>query len=279
MKNEIKKYFNEFKIGTKKMFKEFFKKETNKSQRANMWTFTRLITPFITLIISVIGIITNSLSLFVISGIIAGMGAATDYFDGKSSRKHKSSSEYGKLLDQVSDKIFAGIIGINLLFVNINYFITLLGETIISLINVGYKLKYKNMNINSTKIGRIKEWPLFLTLALGYLSPISNTWMIVSNIAILMTFIIQLMSAKSYIIQNENEVKKIINEKQNKINLEETDNKEKEKTLVLTKNKDLKEKNNSQTLSKQDQIKELQNIKDELTTTEEKINNNQKVLK
>ena len=46
MKGKLKKHFKELESGTKIMFKEFFNKETNKKQRANMWTFSRLRLPF-----------------------------------------------------------------------------------------------------------------------------------------------------------------------------------------------------------------------------------------
>ena len=36
--------------GTKQLFEEFFTKEANKKQRANMWTFTRLVLPFLIVI-------------------------------------------------------------------------------------------------------------------------------------------------------------------------------------------------------------------------------------
>lgn len=211
VKREIKKNLLLLKNGTKKMFKEFFNKETNKKQRANMWTFARLIIPIITLIISIIAIISNTSFLFIGAGICAGTGAITDYFDGKSSRKHNSCSEYGKLLDQVSDKIFAGIIGINLLFINLSYIFVLLGEAMILAINVYYKTKYNDLNINSTKTGKIKEWPLFLTLAVGFLSPISNVFALISNISIILTNLFQIATVKSYIDQNSLEVKKIKN--------------------------------------------------------------------
>ena len=65
-KEEILNIINlakEFKNGTKTMFKEFFKKETNKKQRANMWTFARFVIPVITLITSIIAISTASIPL------------------------------------------------------------------------------------------------------------------------------------------------------------------------------------------------------------------------
>lgn len=237
IKNTIKQGLNEFKLGTNKMFKEFFNKETNKKQRANMWTFLRLIIPIVTLITSTIAIISSSYPLFLITGCIAGFGAVTDYFDGRSSRKHNSASQYGKLLDQVSDKIFAGIIGINLLFINFNYIFVLLGELLIAAVNVGYKLKYNDLDITSTKIGKIKEWPLFITLALGFLSPINSTLLTISNISILITALFQLKTAESYLISNNKEVK-ILENKKNNIDIHSEEEKENKQELVLTKEKE-----------------------------------------
>ena len=236
IKNTVKQGLNEFKLGTKKMFIEFFNKETNKKQRANMWTFLRLIIPLITIITSIISISVSSPVLFLTTGLIAGFGAVTDYFDGKSSRKHNSVSQYGKLLDQISDKIFAGIIGINLLFINFNYIFVLLGELLIAGVNVGYKLKYNDLDITSTKMGKIKEWPLFVTLALGFLSPINPTLLSVSNISILLTILFQLKTAESYLINNSKEAKKLENKKYS-INVQDIEEKEISKENILTKEK------------------------------------------
>ena len=132
-----------------------------------MLTFIRLLTPIITVILSIIALISGLVPLLVSALVITGVGALTDYFDGKCARKYGSTSNYGKLLDQISDKVFAGIIGINLLFINPLYILTLLGEAIIASVNIYYKLKYKNLNEESTMMGRIKEWPLFVTLMLS----------------------------------------------------------------------------------------------------------------
>jgi len=256
IKEIVKTGLNEFKNGTKTMFKEFFNKDTNKKQRANMWTFIRLIIPIITIITSIIAISVSSPVLFLATGLIAGFGAVTDYFDGKSSRKHNSVSAYGKLLDQVSDKIFAGIIGINLLFVNINYLAILLGELIIAAINVGYKVKHNDLDITSTKMGKIKEWPLFVTLALGFLSPISPALFTISNISIILTSIFQILTSISYFNSNNEEVRKLEQEKLFK-QIEEANDKENEKELVLS-----KEKNNAST--RLEKYKNLKNVLNEI---------------
>lgn len=248
------------------MFKEFFNKDTNKKQRANMWTFARLIIPIITVITSVIAISIASPILFSITGIIAGMGAVTDFFDGKSARKHGSTSEYGKLLDQVSDKFFAGIIGINLLFLNPTYIYVLLGEALIALVNIAYKLKHKNLSISSTMMGRIKEWPLFLTLTLGYLSTIDPTLLAISNYSILLTTAFQITTAASYIKSNTKAAKKLerirIVEELQEIENEEVKSNEKEiKDIQLSENK---------AISRMEQCKNLRRLRDELIITEDR---------
>lgn len=262
IKQTFKNYLKEFKQGTKKMFKEFFNKETNKKQRANMWTFMRLIIPVITLVCSVWAFILSSPVLLITSGLITGFGAVTDYFDGKSSRKHNSSSPYGKLLDQISDKIFAGVIGINLLFLNINYIYILLGELLISAVNIGYKLNYNNLNISSTKTGKIKEWPLFITLALGFFSPINPTLFSISNISIAITTLFQALTVTSYIDNNNKEIKKI--KKQEIFNMLETiTNEEKSDSKYQT-------KSIKQTNSKLDEYKNLKEVLQQIINLKEK---------
>ncbi len=221
MKNLIKKYLKDFNNGTKKMFKEFFNKKTIIKQIANMLTFTRLIIPFITLIVSILAIITGILPMFIACGVIAGVGSFTDFLDGKISRNTKTTSEYGKMLDQLSDKFFTGIIGLNLLFLNQNYIILLIGELIISSINMIFKLKYKDLNISSTKTGKVKQWPLSLALVLGYFSTLNNVYLAISNILIFTTFLFQLATANSYIKTNKKAVK-ILTQTQNQNIINET---------------------------------------------------------
>lgn len=270
MKEMLKKYYEEFKIGTKKMFKEFFKQETNKKQRANMWTFTRLVTPAITVTLSIIAIITASIPLFITTACIAGFGALTDKLDGLSAKKHESFSEYGKVLDQITDKSFAGIIGINLLFLNPLYIFVLLGEALIALVNISYKLKYKEMDINSTIIGKVKQTPLFLSLALGYLSTINTTWLAISNFSILLSVIFQLATAVSYIENNNKEVKKLKKIEKIKLSdaldeIENTNNKVKTKTIEHT---NVPVINQDRSISRTEQCENLRRLRDELTMSD-----------
>lgn len=262
MDKEIKKYFNEFKIGTKTMFKEFFNKDTNKKQRANMWTFSRLISPFAAMILSIISILSSNPILYLsLSGIITGLGAATDFFDGRSARKYNSQSEYGKKLDQVTDKIFSIITSINLLFFNLNYIFVIIGEILISSINIYYKKNNPNLNFNSSKIGKLKQWPLFASLGIGFLIPMFSKAINISNILIAITVIMQIITSTNYININEKKIKNILNNKNN--NLEENiDNENNEKIKQLEKEKN---SNNLEESMNNSKLESYKNLKDILT--------------
>lgn len=275
-KKMIKKGISNFKLGTKTMFKEFFNKDTNKKQRANMWSFSRLIIPIITMITSILAIITASYPLFAITGCIAGLGAITDALDGASARKHESKSEYGKILDQVTDKFFAGIVGINLLFINPLYIYTLIGELSIAIINTCYKLKYPNLDIKSTMVGKVKTWPLYITLALGFLSPINSLLLTISNISIIITSIAQILTCVSYVKNNNEEVAELKRkEKADEVNKIIAEQNEKQKELIFTKDKE-------QTLL--EKYKDLSNLLKQIIETKEKesieqVNNIEKIKK
>lgn len=275
LKEEIKKYLNEFKIGTKKMFKEFFKKDTNKKQRANMWTFTRLISSFLIIICSLFAVVTMNPVLFTTSFGLTSFGALTDYFDGKSARKYNSFSDYGKLLDQVTDKVFSVLIGISLLMINPMYLTVLFGEGLIAGINIGYKIKNKNLKISSTQIGRVKQWPLFGSLAIGFLSPINNILLTISNISVVSVIVMQLLTSYSYILSNNKMIKETKSEDYNNDLLEESTNNEYENTLSFNKSNNC----NSITNNRKEQIIQLRDLLNQVIVKENNITNNQYQLK
>ncbi|MBQ9072470.1 MAG: CDP-alcohol phosphatidyltransferase family protein [Bacilli bacterium] len=235
MKELIKKYWFQLSNGTNTMFKEFFNKETNKKQRANMWTFSRLVTSFLIPICSLISILTSNFSLFIVSIGITGFGGITDFFDGRSARKYNSNSEFGKFLDQVADKIFSIMIGINVALFNPLFLLNLLGEGLIMAINIPYEVKHKNFKVSSSMTGKIKQWPLFFSLVLGFASVIVPALSTATNISILITFLFQLATVASYIKNNNNEIKllKETETKNNLIEIEEDFDKTKslEKTI------------------------------------------------
>ena len=197
--------------GTKELFDEFFTREGNEKQRANMWTFTRLVLPFLI-------VITSSKSFtskeekrkkiyLAYSAILASFAAVTDYMDGKTARKYNSTSEYGKLLDQVADKVFAFVLGLNLTNLDHRYLRIVIGEMLISAVNLYYKRKDESINMKSTTIGKIKEWPLFMTLASGYISSIDNRFDSVKNVLMNTTSAMQVLTIHSYVKQNKELIK------------------------------------------------------------------------
>jgi CDP-diacylglycerol--glycerol-3-phosphate 3-phosphatidyltransferase len=232
--DEIKKIWHQLKDGTKTMFKEFFNKETNKKQRANMWTFSRLIIAFIIPIVSAIAAITSSVPLIASTVALTGIGAMTDFFDGRSARRHHSTSEFGKLLDPITDKIFSLMVGLSLALFNPLFLIPLVGEAAITGVNTYYKTKHK-INVESTLIGKIKQFPLGITFGLGFLSALVPSITIVTNIMLALTTLMQCMTLGSYIKENN---KKVANQKLNTKEIEIKEKKEDEKELTVTKRKE-----------------------------------------
>lgn len=230
----IKKDWHDFKLNIKKMFKEFFNKETNKKQRANMWTFSRIIIALIVPILTTLSILTNIPALLITALGLTSFGAITDFFDGRSARKHNSTSEFGKTLDQVADKLFNTSIGISLSLLNPLFLLNILGEVLIASTNISYKLKYNNIDSSSSMIGKIKQWPLSLSFILGILSQIIPELSLITSIVIYSTLGIQLATSIDYAIKHEKEIKQI-NASQKQQSIENnTENKTLDKTYEKT---------------------------------------------
>lgn len=269
MNKTIKNYCSDLNKGIKTMFKEFFNKDTNKKQRANMWTFSRLVTSFLIPICSIISIFTGNIALFTASIGITAFGGISDFFDGRSARKHNSYSEFGKFLDQLADKVFSIMVGINLSLFNPLFLINLFGEIGIAGINAYYKIKNPDLNMKSSQIGRLKQWPLFLSLVLGFISVLAPSFSVITNSSILITFALQILTAGSYISENNEKIKKLkIKQEIESIELGEKI-KEKEKT------KDLEKVNN--TNSRIEQYKKLRDLLNEIIDNKENLNNIDKI--
>jgi len=142
-----------------------------------------------------------------LSAILASFAAITDYMDGACARKYDATSEYGKLLDQIADKLFAFVLGLNLTNLDPKYLRVVIGEILIGTVNLYYKSKDENINITSTKIGKLKEWPLFITLASGYISSIDSRFTKLKDGLIDATNALQTLTITSYIDQNNKLIK------------------------------------------------------------------------
>ena len=209
MKN-LKKNILIFINGTKIMFKEFFHKKTNKMQRANMWSFLRLILVIPISIFVILYFNTNNDSLLIIIGIMALIGGISDYFDGRCARKYNSFSEYGKKLDQIADKLFSSVLSIFLTLINPIFIVIFIMELLIIIINGLFNLKYRNINNDSNIIGKLKQWPLFSLLFISFFSNINKIIYHITFVLFIITAFMQLLTILSYIDKHNKEIKKDI---------------------------------------------------------------------
>lgn len=156
----------------------------------NILTLIRIINiPFIVIFFTF-----NKIELAIIIAIIT---AITDYLDGFIARKFNATSELGAKLDAVSDKFFA--IGL-LITLSIKYpilLISLILEIIISIINLC--LYYKTKKTKSIFIGKIKTWALFLTVIFGFIAYFNNQFILIMNIILGITIVLQAISIICYI--------------------------------------------------------------------------------
>lgn len=156
----------------------------------NILTSTRiLLTPFI-IYFSVI----NKMKTCIILALIA---AITDLFDGLIARKFNLMSSFGAKLDTISDKLFACSLIIALILKNQLFILCLIGEILITVINLISFAKGKNP---TTKyIGKIKTTLLFITIILGFISIVYPDIISFVNITIIISFIFQLLSSFCYL--------------------------------------------------------------------------------
>lgn len=240
--SELKKKFKQDKASYKKNWKvfitegkkcisEFKNKETRYKQIPNAFTASRIFAPFF--------IIPAGLSSNFPLTLIFTLGfGSTDYFDGKYARKYHAQSEFGRELDPITDKIFAGSLLLPLAVLNPIMIGNILLEGVIAAINMHSRL---NDNKPRTVItGKVKTVSLYLTILLSYVSMsfAINPTIITSLIAI--TGGLQIVTAAKYLInykkdENSKEMKKFF---QNYIYDDEENGiigSQKEKQLVINK--------------------------------------------
>ena len=236
-----------------------------KKQIPNILTTSRLLAPFI-IIPSV------ATGNFVLAGISTLVFSSTDLVDGFLARKMKITSELGKTLDAVSDKVFVGTLITSLLFINPVYFIPLTLEGTIAGINIYKDIKDKNPESHMT--GKIKMTSLYLLLAMSFMNLYVEVPQILINSLFVGTTGLQIFTICDYTKNSNNkEENNIIEDEmiENKIVEEDNDIKEK-----------VKQKEYQQTL-KQDHLKKYrcykelleeqqkQNIKREMQRNNESI--------
>lgn len=202
MKSSFKKHWGQFVDEGKKCIAEFKNPATRKKQIPNLFTASRLLAPIFILPAALSG---NLL----LAGIFVGIFASTDAIDGYLARKYDSTSEFGRKLDALTDKLFIGALLVLPSIYNPVLLSTIVMEGIISAINIHSQLN--NNNPKTEYIGKIKTAALFGTVALNYLSLAFHIPNAVLNIALGSTLGLQTISAAKYLniaVQKEKDKKK-----------------------------------------------------------------------
>ena len=223
---------------------------------------------------NVLTVLRMTAPLFIVPSIIIGnlpMTVAlisafslTDVADGFIARKFHLTSELGKDLDAISDKIFASTLLLSASICNPILLTNLALEGVISLINANKKLH--GQEVRSSLVGKAKTWFLFATAGVGLISPYFKVNKTLKPL-MLMTTGMQLLTVKSY-LKKDKVQKNVVSEK---IEIQKKDVlAQKGESKVLKKQKQLKKesvvsdvKDNDLKLQELKEIRELLRPKDE----------------
>ena len=238
---KIKNSYNELKGLFKEALNEFKNKNTRKKQIPNILTFSRLFSPLF--------IIPSALTgNLIATAIFTGLFAFTDAIDGVLARKLNCSSEFGRRLDPITDKVFATSLLIPITILNPIMLINLGLEGVIALINIHSQIENKSPKTNY--IGKVKTWFLYSSILLGYLNTITNISNLLLNSFTSITAILQISAGIKYYKDYKNNDISIKQEKIKTISKKEENQEIKElneyKNYLLNKKhetQDIKEKN------------------------------------
>lgn len=268
MKEEKNSIFKHYKELFKEALNDLKTKGKRHKQIPNILTVLRLTAPFFIIPAAFSG------NVALAALLTAGFGL-TDFVDGFIARKWNLTSELGKDLDAVCDKVFAGTLLIAASFTNPILLCNLALEGAIAGVNI-YKT-LKGEEVHSTFVGKAKTWALFSLAGLGLISPLLNLSTPLSIMSGL-TSAMQGLTIVSYLIKNDDDTPKGNSndggEKENDSHAEiKTQPKQETKDKVLDNEKD-------QTDNRIVALKELESIKNYLLSQKEKplTNENIKVM-
>lgn len=160
----------------------------------NLLTFLRLISP---LFIIPFILCDDYSSAF----IVVVIAAVTDLFDGLIARRFNLTSEFGRLLDAVTDKFFSLSLLVPIVKINKIYVILMMLEVLIAVSNyIAYK---KNKKPETHKIGKIKTTIEFIFISFCYLSFIVNINIDILNFIFMINIIFVLLSLSLYVLKNK----------------------------------------------------------------------------
>lgn len=214
MKEQWEKYKELFSL----MFDDLKTKGRRHKQIPNILTMLRLVAPVIVIPAFVTGNLT-----FAFWSIAAF--AATDAVDGFIARTFHLTSELGKDLDAIADKLFAATLLISLSTINPVYLISLVLEGVIGSI-CSYK-KVHNIDIRTCKVGKIKTILLDLFVVMGIGSLLIDLSPLLLNMMCITTGILQISTIKEYIkVVEQIETPKIEEESSKSTSINELDEEE-----------------------------------------------------
>lgn len=171
----------------------------------NLLTWTRIIACLVAASLFVIGNIHAALGFYV-------YGAVSDLLDGFAARKLNAISEFGRKLDTVSDKLYAGSLLIpSILCGNLIMAIPLALELVISGINL--KGQKKGIKTETQRVGKIKTVALFPTMIVGLLSTLDPAFLILLWPMMIVTTNLQYNSIITY----NNVLNEKLEEKNNRV--------------------------------------------------------------
>lgn len=188
-KIELKQNWSDFKKQGKECIKECLNKETRKKQIPNMFTASRLLAPFLIIPAALCGNI-------LLTAIFSSMFALTDAVDGFFAKKLNAKSEFGRKLDPISDKAFAGSLLIPLMFINPLTIINFIGEIVIASITINSE--FSGNKPFTLHIGKAKTGSLYLTIALIYVCYAIGINPAIINFFIGSTTVLQVLSCYEY---------------------------------------------------------------------------------
>lgn len=215
----MKKQLNKYKKLFKEMIKDLKIKGNRYKQIPNFLTILRLLAPLIIIPAFAISNFPLAFSSIVIFSL-------TDAADGFIARKFKLTSELGRDLDAIADKVFSGTLLISLCTLNPVYIINLIFELAIGS-TCAYK-KTHNVDMRTCIIGKIKTIILDILVILGIGSVFIDIPEIILSVIVSLSATLQAITLKEYIEYKEpKEEKNTINIEQSKADTKEESTNEK----------------------------------------------------
>lgn len=157
----------------------------------NLLTFSRIIAiPFIILLGETEHIWTL---IFVAAGV-----AFTDFLDGFLARKWNVTSDFGKKMDAIADKLLALGLLVLLILRNPAFFYVLILEFLIAIFNL--YVYFRKRVATSLLVGKLKTWFIFITILLGFVHVLFPNFSITIQWFLYITCFLQILTLFSYLL-------------------------------------------------------------------------------